>query len=132
VAAKSCLSTRQFERQARIRLGLPPKLYARIVRFFFAFRLKRKRPDLTWTAISNTCGYFDQMHFIRDFKAFAGATPRMLRGREVRPSRRKLAWSVHNRYRICCLPFLHAKCRVRTMLVRDVWEFALDLTKKNL
>jgi len=83
VAAQSCLSIRQFERQSNTRLGLPPKLYARIVRFFAAFKLKARFPDLTWTDISNRCGYFDQMHLIRDFKVFAGSTPGMRRGEKL-------------------------------------------------
>lgn len=75
LADRSFLSVRQFERQAQIRLGLPPKFFARIIRFTHACRLKREHPELTWTSISSTCGYFDQMHFIRDFKVFTGGTP---------------------------------------------------------
>jgi AraC-like DNA-binding protein len=85
VAAQSCLSLRQFERLSNTRLGLPPKLYARVARFFEAFKLKSRFPDLTWTEISNRCGYFDQMHLIRDFKQFSGSTPGM-RGRDKCPA----------------------------------------------
>jgi AraC-like DNA-binding protein len=75
VAALACLSTRQFERQCKERIGLPPKLYARLIRFSKAYRLFELQPQLSWTNIAHSCGYFDQMHFIRDCKEFSGVTP---------------------------------------------------------
>lgn len=77
VAALSCLSLRQFERKCMERLGITPKAYARIARFSKAYRLREANPRLTWTAIAHEAGYFDQMHFIKDFKEFAGVTPRI-------------------------------------------------------
>jgi len=32
-------------------------------------------PDTDLTGLAYECGYFDQAHFIKDFKAFAGRTP---------------------------------------------------------
>jgi AraC-like DNA-binding protein len=32
-------------------------------------------PDADLTELAHECGYFDQAHFIREFKAFAGKTP---------------------------------------------------------
>ncbi|WP_461451492.1 helix-turn-helix domain-containing protein [Mucilaginibacter sp.] len=75
LASQAGLSTRQFERRCNKYIGLPPKLFARITRFSKAYRMHQKFPQLTWTAIAYQCGYFDQMHFIRDFKEFAGVTP---------------------------------------------------------
>lgn len=34
--------------------------------------------NMTWIDIAYRCGYYDQMHLIRDFKFFAGFTPGML------------------------------------------------------
>lgn len=75
LANRACLSTRQFERLAHQRLGLPPKLYARLIRFSHAYRYKEAHPAAAWSDITYRCGYFDQAHFIRDFKHFAGLTP---------------------------------------------------------
>lgn len=75
IAALSCLSLRQFERKCDERIGIPPKLFARLVRFSNAFMMKEKKPQLNWTKITYQCGYFDQMHLIRDFKEFTGEIP---------------------------------------------------------
>lgn len=78
VAAQSCLSPRQFERQARQRLGLSPKFYARLVRFSHVYKYKELNPRASWIDIAARFGYYDQMHLIRDFKQFAGFSPRGL------------------------------------------------------
>jgi AraC-like DNA-binding protein len=75
VASLACLSLRQFERVCKDRIGLPPKLYARLVRFSKAYRIRENSTDISWTSIAHECGYFDQMHMIRDFKEFTGVAP---------------------------------------------------------
>lgn len=75
IASLACLSLRQFERISKERVGLPPKLFARLVRFSKAYRLRENFPNWNWTNIAYECGYFDQMHLIRDFKQFAGVAP---------------------------------------------------------
>ncbi len=78
VARDACLSLRQFQRKCHERLGMNPKLYARIARFSKAYSMFEGNQHLTWTHICHSCGYFDQMHLIRDFKEFAGATPGLM------------------------------------------------------
>lgn len=77
-AAMSCLSMKQFERKCRERIGMNPKMYARILRFSKAYRLHEACPQLSWTQIAYDAGYYDQMHMIRDFKAFAGVNPSVI------------------------------------------------------
>jgi len=74
----SCLSLKQFERKCYERIGMTPKLYARILKFSKAYRLHEACPQLTWTQIAYDAGYYDQMHMIRDFKAFAGVNPSVI------------------------------------------------------
>lgn len=78
VASLACLSLRQFERVSKERIGVPPKLFARLTRFSKAYRLREAFPRWSWTRIAYECGYFDQMHLIRDFKQFAGTAPRLI------------------------------------------------------
>ncbi|MGI4884583.1 MAG: helix-turn-helix domain-containing protein [Janthinobacterium lividum] len=78
LAHEVCLSPRQFERNFFERVGMGPKLYARIARFDQAFRLKEQQPALDWLAVAVQTGYYDYRHLLRDFKAFAGVTPPQL------------------------------------------------------
>ena len=75
LASTACLSIRQFERIFHQRIGLTPKHFSRLVRFSQAWTIKGQQPDISWIKIASECGYFDQMHLIRDFQEFAGANP---------------------------------------------------------
>jgi AraC-like DNA-binding protein len=54
-------------------LGMPPKALARILRFERAVERLRDGEELA--ALALDAGYYDQAHFNRDFRAFAGTTP---------------------------------------------------------
>lgn len=69
------MSLRNFQRRFKEQVGIPPKLYIKIFRFNQALKQKMMHPRQTWTSIAYECGYFDQMHLIKDFKAFTGFTP---------------------------------------------------------
>ncbi|WP_353721841.1 helix-turn-helix transcriptional regulator [Dyadobacter sp. 676] len=75
LAARSFLSTRQFERKFLAFSGFSPKLFSRIIRFQSALNeYGNKHKSLT--EIAYECGYYDQSHFIHDFKAFSGEHPK--------------------------------------------------------
>jgi AraC-like DNA-binding protein len=78
LAKQACVSTRQLERQLIERMGMPPKLFSRMVRFSKASIMRERKPDISWVKIAHACDYADQMHMIRDFKDLAGVTPRIL------------------------------------------------------
>ena len=70
------MSPRQLERLFSERVGISPKLFLRIVRFQEVVRATRSgRRDLGWAALAAEHGFYDQAHFINDFKAFVGRTP---------------------------------------------------------
>jgi AraC-like DNA-binding protein len=54
-------------------LGMPPKALARLLRFERAAGMLRAGAPLADAALDS--GYYDQAHFNRDFRAFAGVTP---------------------------------------------------------
>ncbi|QAA80921.1 AraC family transcriptional regulator [Aequorivita sp. H23M31] len=74
-AKKANMSTRNFERKFREQVGTSPKLYCQLLRFLHAVELKSALPQKNWTEITYECGYFDQMHLIKDFKRFSDSTP---------------------------------------------------------
>ena len=75
LAYESCLSNRQFERVFKNRMGLSPKFFSRLVRFSRAWMIKETQPNINWLQLAHECGYYDQMHFIRDFKEFTDSNP---------------------------------------------------------
>ena len=75
IADLSCMSIRNFERKSKERLGMPAKMYARIARFNKAYNLLSSRPIISLTNLTYELGYYDQTHFIKDFKEFAKLTP---------------------------------------------------------
>jgi AraC-like DNA-binding protein len=84
LASHACLSTRQFERVFKQRIGMPPKHFSRLVRFSQAWILKQQQPDISWVEVAVQCGYFDQMHLIRDFQEFAGVNPSQIESEFLR------------------------------------------------
>ncbi|HUH62233.1 MAG TPA: helix-turn-helix domain-containing protein [Terracidiphilus sp.] len=75
MAAEVNLSPRQFERRFLAQVGIPPKLYARIIRFNAALDNKLRSPGYSWTRVANEHEYYDQMHLLRDCRAFTGEPP---------------------------------------------------------
>ena len=74
LAADSCLSVRQFERQLLYRVGVGPKKFLKIVRFNNSYFLRLRRPAMTWQAIASSCGYTDYQHLAKDYREFTGTS----------------------------------------------------------
>lgn len=75
LAGELGVSRRLLEMKFKAVYGISPKHLARNIRLRKAAKLlaASQTPSLTETAYA--CGYFDQSHFIRDFKAVTGKTP---------------------------------------------------------
>lgn len=79
------LSVRQFQRRFIDRIGVEPKLFLQLVRFQRAFELMDQATDSPdWIAIADAAGYYDQSHFINDFRSFTGFAPTEYLARIVR------------------------------------------------
>lgn len=75
------LSRRRIEQRFINSTGLSMGAFTRKVRFQKAVHLlKEKHPDINLTAIGLQAGYYDQAHFISDFKAFSGLSPKSFHG----------------------------------------------------
>ncbi|MGY0036344.1 DUF6597 domain-containing transcriptional factor [Pedobacter sp. NJ-S-72] len=75
LAKHNYLSTRQFERNFKQSAGFSPKLFSRIIRFQNALALYNHQ-NKSLSEIAYECGYYDQSHFIQDFKEFSGHNPK--------------------------------------------------------
>lgn len=75
VAAQVGFSHRHFIQRFREEVGLTPKLFCRVRRFQGVLRRLDERQDVDWAGVALACGYYDQAHLIRDFRAFSGITP---------------------------------------------------------
>ena len=70
------INSRGLDRTFNTRVGIPPKTLSRIIRFQQVFKmLEQQNADPNWPQIALGCGYYDQSHFIKEFKAFAGKEP---------------------------------------------------------
>ena len=69
------VSKRHFERKFNHSVGLNPKLFGRLIRFHHATRLIENGKFTSLGTLSHEAGYYDQAHFTRDFKEFAGMNP---------------------------------------------------------
>jgi hypothetical protein len=61
-------------------LGIPPQTLWRILRFQRALRALMSDPEGSLSDLASNLGYFDQAHFIREFREMTGGVPRGYRG----------------------------------------------------
>ncbi|WP_025763564.1 helix-turn-helix domain-containing protein [Dyadobacter tibetensis] len=69
------ISERQLERQFQRFTGFTPKQFIRIARFQHTMQFYGSQ-ELRLTDVALNCGYYDQSHFINDFKQFSGLNPK--------------------------------------------------------
>ena len=69
------ISPRHFIDLFRKEVGLTPKLFCRVRRFQQALRQISSGVRIHWPNVALESGYFDQAHFIHDFRAFSSINP---------------------------------------------------------
>jgi AraC-like DNA-binding protein len=74
IADELSITERHLERLFKKFVGVSPKFYARIIRFSHIFNLMQQG-DKSWLDVALSSGFYDQSHFIRNFKAFSGEDP---------------------------------------------------------
>jgi AraC-like DNA-binding protein len=75
LADRACYSRKQFERKFSEYAGASPKQFLRIIRFQHSIHTKARHPEMSLTALSYACGYYDQAHMVKEFKQLSGMTP---------------------------------------------------------
>lgn len=68
-------SARRLEQVFRTEVGLTPKAYQRLHRFRQALVRIDRAAEIGWAAFALERGYYDQSHFIGEFRAHSGLTP---------------------------------------------------------
>jgi AraC-like DNA-binding protein len=90
LAGQACLCQRQFNRKFQERIGVTPKLYSRIVRFFNTYKYKEAHPHEDWLNVALMFGYTDYQHLVKDFKTFANVTPNVWVNQDTQSPERML------------------------------------------
>ncbi len=67
---------RQLERKFLKQIGISPKQLGKVIRLQAALKMLLKQQPERFTTIAYESEYYDQAHFIRDFKEFTGTTPK--------------------------------------------------------
>ncbi len=80
VAEHTGVSPRHVARLFARYLGIPPKTLGRVLRFQRTMRMLMSDPGCSLSEVAQSAGYFDQAHFIRDFRRMTGGVPRGYRG----------------------------------------------------
>lgn len=68
-------SQKHFTQMFRKQVGVTPKSFLKIMRFQKAVRAIDAASDIDWGDVAVASGFYDQAHFIHDFKHFSGFTP---------------------------------------------------------
>ena len=83
LAAELGCSRKHLTMRFHEQFGMPPKLFARILRFDHAVRHLRADRVTSWADLACTCGYADQAHLAREFRELAGCSPTSLSRRRL-------------------------------------------------
>ncbi len=66
---------RTLERHFLEQVGFYPKTFSRLVRFNGVIRFLESNLNIKWRQLADAFGYYDQSHFINEFKSLTGGLP---------------------------------------------------------
>jgi AraC-like DNA-binding protein len=75
LAEKTGYTARHIGSAFRKHVGISPKLYIRTVRFQRCLQLMRSQRGFEFADLAELAGYYDQAHFINEFREFSLTTP---------------------------------------------------------
>ena len=75
LAEDELISPRHLRRLFQYYLAISPKLFSRVIRFQNLLRSMLTTPKQDWTTLALNYGYYDQAHFIHEFRALYGEVP---------------------------------------------------------
>ncbi|NIF05168.1 helix-turn-helix transcriptional regulator [Chryseobacterium sp. Tr-659] len=80
------INRRQLERKFSSAIGLSPKQLSKIIRLQTTLKHLLNKEYSNLTALAHESEYYDQAHFIKDFKEFTGFTPKEFYGDKLQMS----------------------------------------------
>ena len=83
LAADLGFSRKHLSLRFRQATGVSPRVYRRLARFGRLTAQLQSGSRSEWAALALEAGYFDQPHMLRDFREFAGVTPRAFLARSL-------------------------------------------------
>ena len=78
------VNRRNIERRFASSIGMSPKQLSRVVRLQATLRMLEQKNFTSLTSLAYENGYYDQAHFIKDFKEFTGIKPKSFYAKNLR------------------------------------------------
>ena len=78
------INRRQLERKFYLAIGLSPKQLSKTIRLQAALKMLLTKESDNLTTLAHENNYYDQAHFIKDFKELVGMTPKEFYGKNLK------------------------------------------------
>jgi AraC-like DNA-binding protein len=75
LADKVGYSHKHFVHLFEQKVGITPKYYSRIMKFQQAVMSLERQTTVDWFDLAYQCAYYDQSHFVNEFRKFSGLNP---------------------------------------------------------
>jgi AraC-like DNA-binding protein len=76
LAGQLNINRRQLERKFSSAIGLSPKQLSKFIRLQATLKMMNEKKFTSLTSLAYENGYYDQAHFLKDFKEFTGKSPK--------------------------------------------------------